>query len=278
MPFEILEKKMLADNVLSLWLKAPQIVKKRKPGQFIILRPHKDSERIPLTIAGVRPAQGALRIIAQVVGKTTMDLASLNVGESVRDVAGPLGHPTPVKNYGTVACIGGGIGVAPLLPIIQGMKDAGNRVVSIIGARTKSLLILEDEVKPLSDEFIISTDDGSYGTHGLVTDILRARLTAEPKIAFAVTIGPVPMMKAVAAVTREANVPTIASLNTMMIDGTGMCGGCRVTVGGEVKYTCVDGPEFDAHKVDFDELRRRLGMYRDHEQHHLEKCRLANAK
>ena len=274
MPYAILEKQMLADNVVSLWVQAPQIVKKRQPGQFVIIRPHSDSERIPLTIAGVRPDKGALRLIVQVVGKTTADLARLNVGQSIQDIAGPLGHPTPIKNYGTVACIGGGIGVAPLLPIIQGMQDAGNHVVSIVGARTKGLLILEAEVRALSAECLIATDDGSYGIHGLVTDILRTRMSGTPALNFAVAIGPVPMMKAVAEVTRPSGLPTIVSLNTTMIDGTGMCGGCRVTVGNEVKYTCVDGPEFDAHKVDFSELQRRLGMYRTHEKHRLDECKL----
>jgi len=270
------EKEQLADNVVSLWIEAPQIVKKRQAGQFIILRPADYSERIPLTIAGVRPHDGTLRLIVQTVGKTTRDLAALAPGEYVRDVAGPLGHPTPVKRYGTVACIGGGIGVAPMLPIAQAMKEAGNHVVAIIGARTKELLILEDDIRAVSDELLITTDDGSYVRKGFVTDVLKERLAGAPEIDFAVAIGPVPMMKAVAGVTRTAGVPTIASLNTVMIDGTGMCGGCRVTVGGAVKYTCVDGPEFDAHQVDFDELQRRLGMYREQEQHVAEACKLAD--
>jgi ferredoxin--NADP+ reductase len=275
MEHTVIEKAKLAENVYSLWVKAPQIAKKRKAGQFIILRPGSTSERVPLTIAGVRPKDGAIRLIVQAVGKTTKDLVRLEPGQAVRDMAGPLGHPTPVKKYGTVACVGGGIGIAPMLPIAQAMKEAGNHVVSIIGARTKDLLILEDEIRAASTELIVSTDDGSYGVKGFVTDILRARLGREPKIDFAVAIGPVPMMKAVAAVTREAAVPTIASLNSTMIDGTGMCGGCRVTVGTETKYTCVDGPEFDAHLVDFDELQRRLSMYRPHEQHADAACKLA---
>jgi len=274
MPYSIVEKSCLAENVVSLWIEAPQIVKKRKAGQFIILRPAEHSERIPLTIAGVRPQDGTLRLIVQTVGKTTRDLAALEPGEFVRDLAGPLGHPTPVKQYGTVACVGGGIGVAPLLPIAQAMKDAGNYVVSIIGARTKALLILEDDMRAVSDELLVTTDDGSYVRKGFVTDVLTERMARSPQIDFAVAIGPVPMMKAVAQVTRTANIPTIASLNTVMIDGTGMCGGCRVTVGSAVKYTCVDGPEFDAHQVDFDELQRRLGMYREHELHQLEACKI----
>ena len=273
MPFKILEKEKLAEDILSFWVQAPQIAKKRKPGQFIILRPGEESERIPLTIAGVRPDQGAIRLVVQVVGKTTRDLAALEQGESIRDVAGPLGHRTPVKKYGTVACVGGGIGVAPLLPIAQGMKEAGNHVVAIVGARTKDLFILEDDLRAVSDEFIFATDDGSYGQKGFVTEVLKQRLAETPAIDLAAAIGPLPMMKAVAAVTKEASVPTIASLNSIMIDGTGMCGGCRVTVGGEVKYTCVDGPEFDAHQVDFDELQQRLGMYREHERKCDQKCR-----
>jgi ferredoxin--NADP+ reductase len=274
MPFKVLERQQLADNVYSIWLEAPRIAQKRKPGQFIILRPAAHSERVPLTIAGVRANEGAIRLIVQAVGTTTKDLVALAPGEYVRDVAGPLGHPTEIKNYGTVVCVGGGIGVAPLLPIVTAMQQAGNYVVSIIGARTRKLLILEEEMRAVSDELLITTDDGTYVQKGFVTDVLRARLAQEPRPQFAVAIGPVPMMKAVAAVTRAAQVPTIASLNTIMIDGTGMCGGCRVTVGKQVKYTCVDGPEFDAHQVDFDELQRRLGMYRDQEQHPGEACKL----
>jgi len=270
MPSKIIDKKKLSENVYSLWVEAPQIAKKRKPGQFIILRPGEESERIPLTIADTCLETGTLRLIVQTVGKTTSDLAALEPGQLVHDLAGPLGHPSPIENYGTVVCVGGGIGVAPMLPIAIAMKEAGNYVVSIIGARTKELLILEDETKATSDETYVATDDGSYGVKGFVTDILKERLGKEPMIDFAVAIGPVPMMKAVAQVTKEKKIPTVASLNSVMIDGTGMCGGCRVTVGDEIKYTCVDGPEFDAHKVNFDELQRRLGMYREQE----EKCRL----
>jgi ferredoxin--NADP+ reductase len=274
MPFKILEKEQLAPNVFSFWVEAPQIVKKRKPGQFIILRPNAESERVPLTIAGIRPDNGALRLIVQAVGKTTYDLAQMNPGESIRDLAGPLGHPTPVKNYGTVCCIGGGIGVAPMLPIASAMKEVGNNVICIIGARTKDLLILEDDMREASNELLVTTDDGSYVRQGFVTEVLKERMAREPQIDFAAAIGPVPMMKAVAAITREAGIPTIASLNSIMIDGTGMCGGCRVTVGDEVKYTCVDGPEFDAHLVNFDELQRRLSMYREQEIHADEECKL----
>lgn len=274
MGYTITDKEQICDNVYSFWIEAPQIVKKRKPGQFLILRPHENSERIPLTIADVRRESGELRVIAQIVGKTTHDLAALNVGDEVRDVAGPLGHPTPVKKYGTVACIGGGIGNAPLLPIIAAMHEAGNHVITITGARTRELLILEEDLRAVSDEMHITTDDGSYGTHGFVTDVLKDRLDKQPPIDCVVAIGPVPMMKAVAGVTRAADIPTFASLNTIMIDGTGMCGGCRVTVGGEVKYTCVDGPEFNAHEVDFDELQRRLSMYRDFEHNATERCKI----
>jgi len=273
MPFKILEKKTLAENVVSFWVEAPQIAKKRRAGQFIILRPNDESERVPLTIAGVKNDVGAIRLIAQVVGETTRELAALDEGDFIRDLAGPLGHPTPIKDYGTVVCIGGGIGVAPMLPIAAAMKKAGNNVITIVGARTKKLLILENELREASSEFIITTDDGSYGEKGFVTDALR-KVIAKKKINFAAAIGPVPMMKAVAAVTKETGIPTIASLNTIMIDGTGMCGGCRVTVGDEVKYTCVDGPEFDAHKVNFDELQHRLGTYRDYEKKEEHNCKL----
>jgi ferredoxin--NADP+ reductase len=274
MPFKILEKDQLAENVYSFWIEAPQIARKRRAGQFVIMRPSEHSERIPLTIAGLRPDQGALRLIVQAVGETTRELALCEPGEFVRDLAGPLGHPTPIEKYGTVACVGGGIGVAPMLPIAQAMKQAGNHVVCIIGARTRDLLILEDDVRAASDELIVTTDDGSYGVEGFVTTVLAERLQQKPAVDFSVAIGPVPMMRAVAEVTRAAGIKTIASLNTIMIDGTGMCGGCRVTVGGEVKYTCVDGPEFDAHEVDFDELQRRLGMYREQEREAQEECRL----
>lgn len=274
MGYRITAKEHICENVYSFWIEAPQIVKKRQPGQFLILRPHETSERIPLTIADVRPDTGELRVIAQIVGKTTQDLAALDVGEEVRDVAGPLGHPTPIKNYGVVVCVGGGIGNAPLLPIVSAMRDAGNHVVTITGARTKTLLILEDELRTASDELHVTTDDGSYARKGFVTDVLKERIAQEPPVACVVAIGPVPMMKAVAHVTREKNIPTFASLNTIMIDGTGMCGGCRVTVGDEIKYTCVDGPEFDAHQVDFDELQRRLSMYRPQEHAASERCKI----
>ena len=274
MPYTILEKEQLAPKVFSFWVEAAQIAKKRQPGQFIILRPHADSERVPLTIAGVRQSDGAIRLIVQVVGKTTIDLAALNPGDSIRDIAGPLGHPSPIEKYGTVCCIGGGIGVAPMLPIARAMKEAGNHVICIIGSRTKDLLILEEDMREASHELLITTDDGSYLRQGFVTDVLKERMEQTPKIDFAAAIGPVPMMKAVSAITREAEIPTIASLNTVMIDGTGMCGGCRVTVGNEIKYTCVDGPEFDAHLVDFDELQRRLGMYREQEKHAEDDCKL----
>jgi ferredoxin--NADP+ reductase len=261
--FKILTKTELAQGtVVANDIHAPKIAAKAKPGQFIILRVNETGERIPLTMADTNPERGTITIIYQVVGKTTALLASLDVSDAIMDIVGPLGKPTPIEKKGTVICVGGGTGVAVLHPITRGMKQAGNKVIAIIGARSKDLLILEDKMEKASDELYVCTDDGSYGHHGFVTDVLKEQLgKLGSEVKEAVCIGPVPMMKFCTQVTKEYGVPTMVSLNAIMVDGTGMCGCCRVSVGGETKFACVDGPEFDAHAVDFEGLTRRLTAY-----------------
>ncbi len=239
---------------------APYVAEYRKAGQFIILRIDECGERMPLTIADADRANGTITLYYQIVGTTTKKLAGMKAGESLSDIVGPLGHPTEVEKYGTVVCIGGGIGIAPLYPISRGMKEAGNRIVNILGARSENLLILEKELGAIGDENIVCTDDGTLGKKGFVTDILNNVISRE-KVDLVVAIGPVAMMKAVSSITKEKGIKTFVSLNSVMIDGTGMCGGCRVTVGDETKFTCVDGPEFDGHLVDFDNLSLRLKTY-----------------
>ncbi|MBO7447248.1 sulfide/dihydroorotate dehydrogenase-like FAD/NAD-binding protein [bacterium] len=268
MPYKILEKTKLADKVYSMVVEAPRLAKVRKAGQFVIVRPREASERIPLTMVGSDP-RGGVKLIFQTVGYTTMELASLEAGGFVHDLVGPLGQPTEIPENGSVVCVGGGIGTAPILPIASALKAAGNRVLGIIGARTRELLILENEMREVCHELKIATDDGSYGEKGFVTTVLKKELEAG-KVDHVYIVGPIPMMKACAQLAKEYNVPATASLNSIMIDGTGMCGGCRVTVGGKIRYTCVDGPEFPADQIDFDELRRRGGIYREYEH----KCRL----
>jgi NAD(P)H-flavin reductase len=276
--FKIIRKTELAPDICRFEVEAARIAKKRKPGQFVIIRVTDTGERVPLTIADSNLDEGTITIIAQGVGKTTKMLNMLEVGDSLHDVVGPLGSPTHIENFGTVVIIGGGVGIAIAYPIAKGMKDAGNKVVSILGARSKNLMMLEDDVRAISDEVIITTDDGSYGEHGFVTDALRKLMEEGRKIDLVVAIGPVVMMQAVANLTRQPGIHTIVSLNPIMIDGTGMCGGCRVTVGGQIKFACVDGPEFDAHKVDFDDLKIRLSAFRKYEQDALERwgheCRI----
>lgn len=264
---KVLHKKRLSENVFLMRLEAPLIASERQPGQFIILSVEEDfGERIPLTIADADPEAGSITIIFQRVGHTTDVLAELNPGDSVAALLGPLGTPTHIETFGTVVCVGGGIGVAPMHPIVQGLKAAGNKIITIIGARTKDLVILEDWMRELSDELIICTDDGSYGRKALVTEPLKDICERDSKPDLAVAIGPPVMMKFCAETTRPYGVRTLVSLNTIMVDGTGMCGGCRVTVGDETKFVCVDGPEFDGHKVDFDEMIQRLGAYKKQEQ------------
>ncbi len=261
----IVEKEFFSENVVKLVVEAPLIAKARKPGNFVILRVSENGERIPLTIAGADVEKGTITLIAQKVGVSTEKLAALNVGDSLIDLVGPLGKATDIHKVGTVLCCGGGVGVAPLLPIVEGFKKAGNRVVSVLAARSKDLIILEDEVRKWSDEVIVMTDDGSHGRKGLVTQGAEEVILRE-KIDECIAIGPAIMMKFTSLLTKKYNIPTQASLNAMMVDGTGMCGACRVSVGGKTKFTCVDGPEFDAHQIDFDELMMRLGGYKSEEK------------
>ncbi len=257
---KILEKRHFSENVVQLIVEAPLIARSRRPGHFVIVRCGEKGERIPLTIADADIARGTISLVIQAIGFSTREICALEPGEYLTDVVGPLGKATHIENLGTVVCCGGGVGVAPLLPIIKAMKQAGNRVVSVLAARTKELIILEEQVREHSDEVIIMTDDGSYGTKGLVTNGVEMVINRE-KVDQVVTIGPAIMMKFVSLLTKKYDVPTIASLNTIMVDGTGMCGACRVTVDGKTKFVCVDGPEFDAHKVDFDEMMMRLKSY-----------------
>lgn len=274
---EILKKTVLSEGVKDYTVSSPVIARKRKAGQFIILRVHERGERIPLTIVDSDPAEGTIRLIFQEVGKTTFLLGELEEGDRILDIAGPLGRATHVKDIGTVVCIGGGIGVAPVYPIAAAMKEQGNHVYSIIGSRNKDLLILEDEMKAVSEELIVTTDDGSYGKHGFVTDALQEIIDSGQKIDQVIAIGPVVMMKAVSNLTRKYDLSTLVSLNSIMVDGTGMCGGCRISYDGKSKFVCVDGPEFDGHKVDFDGLIKRQMAYKPQEQISMEeyhRCKL----
>ncbi len=280
--YEVIENVVLAEKVNRYRIYAPDIAKRRRAGQFIILRIDVDGERIPLTIADADPEAGTLTLVVQEVGKTTARMTRLKLGERFLDVVGPLGAPTHIEKFGTVAVIGGGIGIAPAHPIAQALLEAGNRVVSILGARTQSLIIMEEEMRRASDEVLVCTDDGSYGTHGLVTDILKERIESEGKPDLVFAIGPVIMMKFVCKLTAEYDIPTVVSLNPIMVDGTGMCGGCRVSVGGKSKFACVEGPEFDGHQVDFEELIKRQAFYREQEKESYEcflaECREKNTK
>jgi ferredoxin/flavodoxin---NADP+ reductase len=268
--YEIVEKRELAPNVTLLRVLAPEIARSRKPGQFVILRVYEYGERFPLTIADADAKAGTITLISQEVGKSTALLARREVGDCLLDVAGPMGHPTHIEKFGTAVCVGGGIGIAPLLPIARALRENGNHVISILGARTRELLILEEEMGSASHEVLVCTDDGSYGFKGFVSQRLQSLIDEGVNVDMAFAIGPVPMMRAVCAVTAPAGVPTVVSLNPVMVDGTGMCGGCRITVGGETKFVCVDGPEFDGHQVDFSELVQRQGIYHSQEQRSLE--------
>ena len=264
--FEIVKREEMSDGTVILnEIEAPRIARKAQPGQFVILKATEDGERIPLTMAETDPDKGTITVIYMVVGKSTELFKTLAVGDGYQDVIGPLGKPTHLEKVGTVVCVGGGTGVAVLHPITRALKDIGNRVICIIGARSKDLLILEDKMRDASHELHVCTDDGSYGHHGFVTDVLKEVLDKED-IKLAVAIGPVPMMKFVSLITKEKDVKTIVSLNPIMVDGTGMCGGCRVSIGGENKFACVDGPEFDGHQVDYDELMLRLQAYCEDEK------------
>jgi len=252
-------------------IKAPRIAKKAQPGQFVILRIDETGERIPLTIADFDRKKGTITMIFQAVGKTTTKLSTLKIGDAILDFIGPLGNPARIENDGTVILVGGGVGVAPVFPQARAFKEAGNKVISIIGARSSNLLLWEDRMREVSDELYITTDDGTKGHHGFVTDIVKKILESGTKVDRVIAIGPPVMMRAVAGVTRPFNVKTVVSLNSIMVDGTGMCGACRVLVGNETKFACVDGPEFDAHLVDFTLLMNRLSMYQPEEKLAFEK-------
>ena len=276
--FKIVRREEMAEGTVILnEIEAPKIAAKAKPGQFVILKANEEGERIPLTMAETNPAKGTITIIYMVVGKSTALFRDLKVGDSYMDVIGPLGKATHLEKVGKVICVGGGTGVAVLHPITRALKEIGNDVTCIIGARTKDLLILEEQMRSASNDLRLCTDDGSYGHHGFVTEVMKEVLEAGG-VKQVVAIGPVPMMKAVSAITKEYGVETLVSLNPIMVDGTGMCGGCRVTVGGETKFACVDGPEFDGHKVDYDELMLRLRAYQAEEKKcHDDYCKLQKA-
>ncbi|MFH2064399.1 MAG: sulfide/dihydroorotate dehydrogenase-like FAD/NAD-binding protein [Pseudomonadota bacterium] len=273
--FKVVKREEMAKGTVILnEIEAPLIAKKAKPGQFVILKATETGERIPLTMADTNPEKGTITIIYMVVGKSTALFKTLQEGDEYQDVIGPLGKPTHLEKLGNIVCVGGGTGVAVLHPITRGLKQAGNNVISIIGARNKGLLILEEQMKAASHKLHVCTDDGSYGHHGFVTDVLKEVLEKND-IKLVVAIGPVPMMKFVCKMTKDFNVKTLVSLNPIMIDGTGMCGGCRVSIGGKTQFACVDGPEFDGHQVDFDELMLRLQAYiEDEKASHDEFCNL----
>jgi len=271
--YTVVAREQLSEAVFRMDILAAEIARKRKAGQFVILKIDEKGERIPLTIVDSDAVRGTITIIFQVVGKTTSAMSALKVGEAFQDVQGPLGNPTEVENFGHVVCIGGGVGVGVIYPITKALKEGGNRVTSIIGARTKELVILEREMQAVSDEFVVCTDDGSYGFHGFVSAVLQQIIDRGEKIDHVFAIGPVPMMKVIANLTRPYKIPTTVSLNAIMVDATGMCGACRVEVGGKTKFTCVDGPEFDGHQVNFDLLASRLRMYCEEEKQSYEKHR-----
>ena len=269
--FKILGKQRLYENIVKIDVEAPLIAERAKAGQFITLRIDENGERIPLTIADT-DAKRSITIVFQEVGASTKMLGRLELGDAILDILGPLGHPTEVEKFGTVVCIGGGVGIAVVHPVVKAMKAKGNKVITIIGSRCEDALIYRKENQAHSNEFFITTDDGSCGRKGFVSDELKQLIEKGEKIDRVIAIGPVPMMKSVSNVTKSHNIKTIVSLNPLMLDATGMCGVCRVTVGGEVKFTCVDGPEFDGHKVDYDELTTRLNQYKDKEKIAMEKC------
>lgn len=263
---KILEKTTIAPQAVKLVVPAPLIAKKRKAGQFVIIRVHEEGERIPLTIADADAEAGTITLVSQSVGKSTAHLATLEVGDEITDLVGPLGRPTHIEKFGNVVCIGGGIGIAPIFPITQAMQAAGNHVISILGARNAELMIMEEEMRGVSDELFLCTDDGSLGEKGFVSNVLQWLIDDGVRIDLVVTIGPAIMMKVVSDLTEKHDISCLVSLNSIMVDGTGMCGACRVTVGDETKFVCVHGPEFDAHKVDFDEMLQRMRMYTTQEK------------
>ena len=270
MGYKILRKKEICPNQFEITIDAPFVVRNAKAGQFIIFRADENSERVPLTIADVDKEKGELTLVFMAVGYSTKKLAILNEGDEIHDVVGPLGQPTHIKKYGTVVCLAGGYGAAPCYLIAKAFKEAGNKVYMIMGARNKDLIFWQDKMKDACTELFITTDDGSLGEKGFVTGVLE-RIINNEKVDYAIAVGPMPMMRAVADLTRDKGIYTEASMNPIMVDGTGMCGACRVTVGGETKFACVDGPDFDAHKIDFDEVINRTKIYKDKEKSILEK-------
>jgi len=271
--FKILKKEELSEYVTLFEIEAKEIARKAQPGNFFVLKIHEEGERIPLTIADFDRVRGTITSIFQKVGKSTYHMGTLNTGDYISDVIGPLGNPSHIENFGKVVCVGGGVGIAPIYPITRALKESGNTVISIIGARTKNLIFWEDKMRKVSDELIVVTDDGSYGRKAVVTVPLEELLQQDKDIKLVYAIGPAIMMKFVCKTTEKYNVKTIVSLNSIMIDATGMCGVCRVEVGGETKFCCVDGPDFDGHKVDFDLLMKRQRMYLDEEKLAMERYR-----
>ena len=280
---KVVDNRPLSDLIWKMQIEIPRMVAKARAGQFVILRVNDQGERVPMSIAGLDKENGLLTIVYQVVGKTSALMTSVPAGGEISDCVGPLGLASHAENWGTACVVGGGIGIAPIYPISQAYKEAGNKVHAIIGARNKDLMFYEEEHRAVADEVHVCTDDGSYGHHGFVSDVLKTLLDSGEKIGMVMAIGPVPMMRVVANLTRDYNVPTWVSLNPLMVDGTGMCGGCRVSVGDETKFACVDGPDFDGHKVDFDLLTSRLSAYKDHERKAMKRlledpnCRLTKA-
>lgn len=273
MGYKILAKKEICPNQYEITVEAPYVVRNAQAGQFIIFRADENSERVPLTIADVNKEKGELTLVFMAVGYSTKKLAAINEGEEIHDIVGPLGKPTHIKNYGTVVCLAGGYGAAPCYLIAKAFKEAGNKVYMIMGARNKDLIFWADKMQNACTELFITTDDGSMGEKGFVTQVLEKIMNRE-KVDYAIAVGPMPMMRAVAEMTRGKGIYTEASMNPIMVDGTGMCGACRVTVGGEVKFACVDGPDFDAHKIDFDEVINRTRIYKDQERKRDENCNL----
>ncbi|MFZ2351826.1 MAG: sulfide/dihydroorotate dehydrogenase-like FAD/NAD-binding protein [Bacteroidales bacterium] len=278
---KIVEKEFFSEKVVKIVVEAPEIAKSRKAGNFVILRVGENGERFPLTIAGADTEKGTITLVVQTVGVSSSKLAALEPGDFITDLVGPLGKATHVEKKGTILAAGGGVGVAPMLPIVEAYKKAGNRVISVIAARSRDLIILEEQIREWSDEVVVMTDDGSYGRQGLVTVGMEEVILRE-KVDECIVIGPAIMMKFAALLTKKYNIPTLASLNTIMVDGTGMCGACRVTVGGKTRFTCVEGPEFDAHQIDFDEMLMRMGAYRNEEKqafdHYVHQCKCQKDK
>ena len=278
---KIVEKEYFSEKVVKIVVEAPEIAKSRKAGNFVILRVGENGERFPLTIAGADTEKGTITLVVQTVGVSSSKLAALEPGDFITDLVGPLGKATHVEKKGTILAAGGGVGVAPMLPIVEAYKKAGNRVISVIAARSRDLIILEEQIREWSDEVVVMTDDGSYGRQGLVTVGMEEGILRE-KVDECIVIGPAIMMKFAALLTKKYNIPTLASLNTIMVDGTGMCGACRVTVGGKTRFTCVEGPEFDAHQIDFDEMLMRMGAYRNEEKqafdHYVHQCQCQKEK